>query len=36
MALSPVNLLLAGIVRRDGKPLIFAITGCAIAALIAV
>jgi hypothetical protein len=36
IALSPVNLLLAGIVRRDGTPLIFTIAGCAIAALIAV
>ncbi|MEM1436973.1 MAG: hypothetical protein AAGG11_23195, partial [Pseudomonadota bacterium] len=33
---SPVNLLLFGILRRDGKPLIFTIGGCAIAALIAV
>lgn len=33
---SPVNLLLSAVIRRDGKPLIFTVAGCAIAALIAI
>jgi len=34
--LSPVNLLLSAVVRRDGRPLVFTVAGCAIAALIAI